>query len=167
LASWRGDRRRIEETAMDPSQTIEKLNDLIGLDYDAVGAYDAAIHRIDVESIRARLAEFREDHRRHIRDLSAQVRQLGGTPREHADAKGFILKGFTAVTSMMGNEAALRAMQGNEKLTNSSYGNALRENWPESVRHIIERNHHDEQRHLAYIEDALRNRIWETGGVHP
>ncbi len=152
---------------MDPSQMIEKLNALIGLDFDAVGAYDAAIHRIDVESIRSRLGEFRADHLRHIQDLSAQVRQLGGVPRERPDAKGFILKGFTAVTSMMGNEAALRAMQGNEKLTNTSYGNALRENWPAPLRDIIERNYQDEQRHLAYIEDALRNRIWEHTASHP
>ncbi len=151
---------------MDPSQIIEKLNDLIQLDHDAVGAYQAAIDRIDVESIRARLGEFQNDHRRHIVDLSEQVRRLGGTPKERPDAKGFVLKGFTAVTSMMGNEAALRAMQGNEKLTNSSYGNALRENWPEPVRNLLERNFRDEQRHLAWIEDALRNRIWEQTGAH-
>ena len=151
---------------MDPSQTIEKLNELIHLDLDAVGAYDAAIHRIDVESIRAQLRVFQEDHRRHVAELSALVRNLGGMPPDRPDAKGFILKGFTAVTSMMGNEAALRAMQGNEKLTNTSYANALRENWPPAIRELIERNHHDEQRHLAYIEDALRNRIWEHGGAH-
>lgn len=151
---------------MDPSQIIDKLNELIRLDHDAVGAYDAAIHRLDVESIRARLREFQDDHRRHIAELSALVRNHGGVPVERPDAKGFILKGFTAITSMMGNEAALRAMQGNEKLTNTSYGNALRENWPPEFRDVIERNYRDEQRHLAYIEDALRNRIWEQGGAH-
>jgi len=151
---------------MDPSQIIDRLNDLLRLDRDAVGAYDAAIHRIDVESIRASLRSFKDDHLRHIAELSEQVRRHGGVPAEHPDAKGFILKGFTAVTSMMGNEAALRAMQGNEKLTNTSYANALRENWPPPIREVIERNYRDEQRHLAYIEDALRNRIWEQGGAH-
>jgi len=152
---------------MDPSQMIEKLNELIALDHDAVGAYEAAIDRIDVESIRAQLRQFQDDHRRHIYDLSAQVKRLGGVPRERPDAKGFILKGFTAITSMMGTEAALRAMQGNEKLTNTSYANALRENWPADLRTVIEQNYRDEQRHLAYVEDALRNRIWEQGTAHP
>jgi uncharacterized protein (TIGR02284 family) len=151
---------------MDPSKTIEKLNDLIQLDYDAVGAYEAAIERIDVESIGSRLREFQKDHRRHITDLSAQVTRLGGKPKQKPDVKGFVLKGFTAITSMMGNEAALRAMQGNEKLTNTSYSNALRENWPADIRNVIEQNYRDEQRHLAYIEDALRNRIWEQA-AHP
>ena len=57
---------------MNQSQMIEKLNDLIALDYDAVGAYQAAIDRVDVESIRSRLLVFQGDHRRHIQDLSGQ-----------------------------------------------------------------------------------------------
>lgn len=152
---------------MNQGQTVEKLNHLIQLDFDAVGAYQAAIDRIDVESIRASLREFQEDHRRHIADLSAQVRRLGGEPKDRPDAKGFVLKGFTAVTSMMGTEAALRAMQGNEKLTNTTYANALRESWSDEIRTLLEKNHRDEQRHLAWIEDALRNRIWEHTGAHP
>lgn len=152
---------------MDPSHTIEKLNDLIALDRDAIGAYQAAIDRVDVESIRSRLSEFQGDHHRHVDDLSRVVSRLGGTPRARPDAKGFVLKGFTAITSMMGNEAALRAMQGNENLTNRTYADALKLQWPPDIRTLLESNYRDEQRHLAWIEDALRNRIWEQSGAHP
>jgi uncharacterized protein (TIGR02284 family) len=152
---------------MDPAETIERLNDLIQHDCDAIAAYEAAIERIDVESIRARLREFQSDHRRHVADLSAQVQRLGGTPRQRPGARGFVLEGFTAITSLMGTEAALRAMQGNEKLANSGHANALRLDWPEELRTLIERNLRDEQRHLFYIEDALRNRIWEQSDAHP
>jgi uncharacterized protein (TIGR02284 family) len=153
---------------MDKSRMIEKLNDLLQLDHDAVGAYESAIDRIDVESVRAQLREFQADHKRHIVDLSALVTRLGGKPKDKPDMKGAILKGFTAMTSMMGNEAALRAMQGNEKLTNSSYASALRESWTDEIRTQLEANYRDEQRHLAYIEDALQNRIWEGAGArHP
>lgn len=153
--------------AMDMNRMIERLNELIALDYDAVGAYAAAIDRIDVESLRMRLREFQQDHMRHIRDLSQVVTMLGGKPRKAPDVKGFILKGFTAVTSMMGNEAALQAMRGNEVLTNRTYRMALDEDWSTEARAIIERNCADEQRHLAFIEDALRNRIWEQTTVQP
>lgn len=152
---------------MDPSKTLEKLNDLIALDRDAIGAYQAAIDRIDVDSIRAQLMEFQGDHRRHVDDLSKVVVRLGGTPRGKPDVKGFVLKGFTAITSMMGTEAALRAMQGNENLTNRTYADALKFQWPQDIRNLVEANYRDEQRHLAYIEDALRNRIWEQSGAHP
>ncbi len=146
---------------MDQQRMIERLNDLIALDYDAVGAYEAAITRIDVESLRMSLREFQNDHRRHIQDLSRVVQSLGGTPRAKPDVKGFVLKGFTAITSMMGNEAAIKAMQGNEKLTNRTYEQALKEGWSDDVRSVIERNFRDEQRHLAFIEEALRLRSWE------
>jgi uncharacterized protein (TIGR02284 family) len=153
--------------AMDLNRMIERLNDLIALDFDAVGAYEAAINRIDVESLRMSLREFQRDHERHIQDLSRVVTQLGGTPRRKPDAKGFILKGFTAVTSMMGNEAALQAMRGNEALTNRTYRMALDEDWSDEARIIIERNYSDEQRHLSFIENALRNRTWEQPTVQP
>ncbi len=146
---------------MDLNRMIERLNALIALDHDAVGAYEAAIHRIDVESLRMTLRGFQADHERHIQDLSRVVVTLGGTPRTAPDAMGFLLKGFTAVTSMMGNEAALQAMRGNELLTNRTYRMALEEEWSDETRAIIERNFSDEQRHLAFIEAALRNRIWE------
>ena len=153
--------------AMDLNKMLERLNDLIALDYDAVGAYEAAINRIDVESLRTSLREFQRDHERHIQELSRVVTQLGGKPRKKPDAKGFILKGFTAVTSMMGNEAALQAMRGNELLTNRTYRMALDEEWSNETRAIIERNYSDEQRHLAFIEQALRNRAWEQPTVQP
>ena len=152
---------------MDQNRMIERLNDLIALDYDAVGAYEAAIDRIDVEFLRTRLREFQGDHRRHIQELSRAVVSMGGTAREKPDMKGFLLKGFTAVTSMMGVEAALKAMQGNEKLTNRTYEKAMTESWSDEVRVIIERNLRDEQRHLAFIEEILRTRTWEQTGVHP
>jgi uncharacterized protein (TIGR02284 family) len=150
---------------MDQNQMLDRLNELIALDHDAVGAYEAAIERIDVELLRSRLREFQDDHKRHIQELSGVVRGLGGKPREKPDVKGFMLKGFTAITSMMGNEAALKAMQGNEKLTNRTYEQALKESWPEDVRGIIERNFRDEQRHLAFIEESLRMRSWEQPGA--
>ena len=48
-----------------------------------------------------------------------------------------------------------------EVLTNRTYQMALKEEWSDEARRIIERNFSDEQRHLAFIEGALRNRIWE------
>lgn len=151
---------------MEQSRMVEKLNDLIALDRDAVGAYEAAIDRMDVEFLRSQLRTFQADHERHISDLGAVVSRMGGTPRQRPDVKGFFIKGFTAITSMMGTEAALKAMRGNEKLTNNTYQKALNEEWTDEVRQIIERNFRDEQRHLAFIEEQLRTRSWEQA-AHP
>ncbi len=145
----------------DTAKWVARLNDLIAVDIDAVSAYGAAIERVKHVDIKQRLGEFQKDHERHIRELSAYVTRFGGKPRTRADVKGFFLKGFTALTSMVGDEAALRAMQGNEQLTNRSYKEALEEAWPDDLRQVIAHNYGDEQRHLAYIRDALHNRTWE------
>ncbi len=148
--------------AQDIAKIQEKLNDLIALDIDAVNAYEEAIKRMSVGFIQERLKQFQDDHQRHIRDLTAVVDRLGGKPRAKPDVKGFIIKGFTAITSSVGDEGALKAMQSNEKLTNKTYKDACEGvPWPADVRVIIERNFADEQRHLAFVEECLRTRAWE------
>jgi uncharacterized protein (TIGR02284 family) len=140
----------------------DRLNDLIALDIDAVEAYESAIQRMTIETLRERLREFQGDHERHIRELSAVVVRMGGTPRTRPDVKGFFIKGFTAATSMMGDRAALNAMKGNEKLTTSTYQRALQETWPDDVRDLIRTNYGDEERHLAFIQSTLETESWAS-----
>jgi uncharacterized protein (TIGR02284 family) len=139
---------------------IEVLSDLIQLDRNAVGAYDQAIAACEQAHIKDTLVEFKRDHERHIGDVSEQVRALGGVPVETSDLKGKLLEGFTAITSR-GDQSALLAMRGNEELTNREYASALEENLTAEARAIVERNHDDEKRHLAWIKDALSRKIWE------
>jgi len=141
--------------AQDMTKMIDSLNDLIALDYDAVHAYESAITRISDASIQNRLREFQGDHEQHIRDLSGYVASYGKEPRKKPDTKGFFIQAFTAITSMMGDKAALTAMKSNEELTNRTYDKALQHEWPGPVRRIIEKNRDDERRHLAYVEEQL------------
>lgn len=139
---------------------IEVLNELIRLDRNAIGAYDQAIEACEHAHIKVALTGFRGDHERHVADLSAQVSALGGVPEQTRDLKGKLLEGFTAITSF-GDQSALLAMRGNEELTNRKYESALKENLTEEARIVVERNHDDEKRHLAWIKDAVARRVWE------
>ncbi len=142
-------------------ETLKTLNELLMLDYDAVRAYTAAIDRIDVPLLQERLAAFRADHERHIEDLSALIRALGGKPKEHRDVLGPLLQGVTAVRSMLSNEQALKAMVANEELTNAQYGKAMQSGLGEQALSVVRRNYDDEQRHLAWIRYALAARMFE------
>lgn len=141
--------------AQDMTKMIDSLNDLIALDYDAVNAYESAIARINDASVQTRLREFKGDHEQHIRDLSGYVASYGKEPRRRPDTKGFFIQAFTAITSMMGDKAALTAMKSNEELTNRTYDKALEHEWPGPVRRILEKNRDDERRHLSFIEEQL------------
>ncbi|KFA89628.1 MULTISPECIES: ferritin-like domain-containing protein [Archangium] len=140
---------------------VEKLRSLAQMDVDAVGAYDAAIARVKEPMVRERLNDFRVDHVRHVQELNAFIRQFGGEPVElRPDLKGAAMKGLTAMTSMMGTEAALVAMLGNEEFTNRAYELALSFEWSPEVRALIQKNRRDEERHITWVKDAVRQRPW-------
>ncbi|MDW7772622.1 MAG: DUF2383 domain-containing protein [Desulfobulbaceae bacterium] len=147
---------------MNKDETIKNLKELVQLDIDAVHAYDEAIDGIDENSIREQLARFREDHQRHITELSAVLRENGGTPPEYSpDFKGYLISGFTSLRSITGTSGAMKAMQSNEKLTNKKYRDA--EGWEvdPAIKRIIFENREDERRHLAFIDEAIEKKIWE------
>lgn len=141
----------------------DKLTELIKLDIDAVHCYDQAIKEIDVQMICDRLTDFRNDHERHVSDLSMIIRGLGLNPPELTpDFKGYLLEGITAIQSAMGTGSALKAMRMNEELTNKAYGRMVSTEFPPDVKDAIERNYADEKNHLAYIEEVLKSESWKT-----
>lgn len=150
----------------DSKELLKRLVSLTQLDIDAVHAYTAAIDRIDLSDVKDRLIAFRGDHERHIVDLSPLIEELGGqAPKNTPDFKGFVIQGFTALRSMISNESALKAMKSNEELTNKTYEQALKLEFPEKMRTIIERNREDERRHLDYVNQCINERVWDRQGT--
>lgn len=147
---------------MDTQKTIGELNDLIQLDIDAVFAYEQALDNIDVVAVSEQIELFKQDHERHIVNLTDAVRALGGEPVEYKrDFKGFLIEGFTAIRSATGTEGALKAMKTNEETTNKKYEQALAVDMPEDIKVVVRSNREDERRHLEYIERALDLKVWE------
>lgn len=141
-----------------------KLRMLARLDADAMAAYDAAIARVDVESVKTKLTEFRLDHARHIQDLNALLVAVDGEQvTQEPDPFGSVLKAVTSATGALGTEAALVAMMGNEGLTNATYEVALRADWTDAERAVIQKNREDEKRHILWLKDALLARVWTRG----
>jgi uncharacterized protein (TIGR02284 family) len=143
---------------METDNLIKKLIGLAQLDIDAAGAYDKALEHISEAPIKAQLRKFKADHKRHVKDLSAYIKALGGKPPTNTpDIAGVFLKIFTALRSSTGTEGALKAMRGNEELTNKIYTEALEERGiPREIRSLIVANKKDEALHLKYILSALK-----------
>ncbi|MGC4116457.1 MAG: DUF2383 domain-containing protein [Myxococcales bacterium] len=151
---------------MDPKDILSELGKLAQLDIDAIHAYDQAIQNVDLLSVREQLTQFKADHERHVSDLSVTIQRFGGQPPTFKpDFKGFVLQGFTALRSAMGTEGAIKAMKGNEELTNRSYSNALGKGFPVDVQALVQKNYADEQRHLAAINQWISLRVWEQAGA--
>ncbi|GFO65276.1 ferritin-like domain-containing protein [Geomonas paludis] len=141
---------------MERTEMIDRLNDLIQLDVDAVEAYEQAIKHIGYKDIAKRFSEYQDDHRNHITNLTALVQQMGGTPTKPTpDLKGYLIEGFTALMSLTGAKQALEAMKGNEKVTNRKYQEAVAQPFPEEVMEVLRTNLSQEQWHLSYIDELL------------
>jgi len=69
---------------------LAELNDLLRVSQRAVAAYTTAIPQLTNVGRRQTLMRFRADHQRVVTELSAAIRQGGGTPAESAaeDADG-------------------------------------------------------------------------------
>lgn len=146
---------------MNNAEIAKKLTKLAQLDIDAVEAYNQAIESIDNTKLHQAISRFRDDHIRHIDELSAAIHALGEEPPKRTqDIKGFLIEGFTAIRSATGLEGALKAMRTNEKLTNNAYEDALSWELPPDIKALIEKNRSDEKRHLDFIENALEKQLW-------
>ena len=135
---------------------LNELNDLIALDYDAIAAYGEAVDRLKDPTCKTELRRFMSDHERHVRDLSALVTQMGGTPRTKGDVKQVLTQGMVVIRSITGDKGILKAMKQNEDQTNARYEKAMQmEGLPPDVRSVIERNLSDERRHRSWIVGQL------------
>ncbi len=155
--------------AISIEKQLEELNELIRFDLDAIGAYNSAIDDIKETQIRDPLIQFRGDHERHVQDLSAIVHRLGGKPADSSSLKGMLRKTMTKAAGLGGTELTLKAMRSNEELLNKTYAHHLQAfDFPDDIKEVIRKNYGDEQRHLAWVQQALQARLWESGvGVHP
>jgi uncharacterized protein (TIGR02284 family) len=154
--------------ALTIDKQIEELNELIRIDFDAIGEYNSAIDDIEEIAVREPLIRFRGDHERHVQNLSQIVSRLGGKSVSGPDIQGLLRKTMTKVAGLGGVELTLKAMRSNEELLNKTYAHHLSLDFPDDVKQVIRANYADEQRHLAWVEHALQSRMWEIASdAHP
>lgn len=135
------------------SQLVDDLDALLQLDEDAVEAYKIAIDKLRDVSARGDLVEFKQDHARHIEDLSRAVLRLGGTPTETGGT--LLADALAAVRAASGDVAALRAMRMVERITNRTYGKVLAHRLDAETRAIVTAHRDDERQHLREIKAHL------------
>ena len=140
-------------TLVGTQETAEKLVEaLLNLEHDAIEAYDAVIERLENTAMAEQVAEFRQDHHRHVQELS---KIAGGMNIEITDGspKAMLTKGKVVLADMIGDEAVLRAMKTNEDDTVTAYERASKQECcTEALRDTCERAHQDELRHRRWME---------------
>lgn len=140
---------------MDTKTIADRLRGLIQQDINATRAYSRVIDRLDAGLVRDRLAQFKGDHERHIRELTEHLRRLGHQPpRRNPNAMGLVLGLYTEVRSAMGRRGALQALHTDEIVSYTSY-DAAKWDLPDDIKDTVLRGLEDERRHLAYVREQI------------
>lgn len=134
---------------------IEKLSDVVELDFDAIEAYKAAIERLEKSDYKTTMRKFLADHERHVKDLSEVIRREGGDPPKSGDLKQILTKGQVVIGGLAGDQAILKAMKMNEEQTNSMYEDMVNEDFPEDVHKLLQDGLEDERRHRQWLINTI------------
>jgi len=142
------------------STFADVLYALCELDYDAVEAYQAAINRLENPIYKAKLESFKQDHERHIQEISALLRKHQGKVPEGPCPKNILTQGKVVLANLFGDNAILKAMLSNEEDTNTAYTRVSdrTDQWEDALV-IIQRGLQDEKSHKAWIENTLEEKI--------
>jgi uncharacterized protein (TIGR02284 family) len=147
---------------------IALLNRLVALEYDAIEAYKAASVRLSASGDQAHLAEFVADHRRHVTELGAVVRNFGGEPVSHGDLRQVVTKGKVLLGGLSGESAVLEAMRSNEAGTTRAYEDAMgMPGVPVDVLALLERHRDDERRHRDWMARRIGSTTPRVGAPVP
>ena len=140
------------------SDFANALQELVELDYDAVEAYNKAIDRIENEEHKAKLIEFKEDHQRHIEEISNVLRKHGKeVPKGPSTVKQWLTKGKVILGNITGDSGILSAMRSNEIDTNYAYDRMIDRDdiWEDEIKEILKKGQEDEKRHKAWLDSVL------------
>lgn len=130
---------------------------LCELDYDAIGAYEAAINRIENESYKQKLTEFKNDHVKHTVEITKLLKSRGKDfPNGGDSTKSLLAKGKVVIAELFGDNGILKAMKTNEDDTNTAYENLNnhKNKWTEA-QVMLQLGWEDEKRHREWIEITL------------
>ena len=139
-------------------EVVVLLNRLIQLHYDAIDACKAAVAHVEDPRDRQQLAVTLEEHRDHVDELAAVVRNLGGEPASPGDLRGVRAKKQAPPdgASADGEHALLEALRRNEEGARAAYEDATSlPGVPLDVLAALERNLADERKHLAWVARRL------------
>lgn len=138
-------------TSSDMKSLIENF---ILLERDAIAAYDTTIDRLKSPEYKAKIADFRADHMRHLDELTQLAGRHGANVPQEGDMKEMLTTGKIKMANMMGDDGTiLRAMSTNEADTVSAYEKGSEnEIVPAEERALFTRALEDERRHKEWME---------------
>jgi len=135
---------------------VEQLNIFLRGELSAVETYTQALEKVDEAPIRTQLEMCRQSHQRRVELLRDEVQRLGGQPSSSSGTWGTFAKIVEGSATIIGDKAALSALEEGEDHGMKLYQENIDE-IPPSVRTLVQsallpeqRKTHETMRHLKH-----------------
>ena len=128
--------------AMDKGDVISVLNDLIETSEDGVKDFRACADAVKNSEAKSFFNDRVQLIERGLRELTDEVRRLGGDPEQHGTARGAMRRGLIDVRSALSGKddgAVLTECARAEEAAVKKYQDVLKQDLPTEVRSIVER----------------------------
>jgi uncharacterized protein (TIGR02284 family) len=133
-----------QRTESDPKRVIATLNGLIETSMDGEKGFALAANDSKDASLTGVFREGEQSCRAAVAELQDQVRQLGGDPQVGGSMKAAVHRGWITLKSAASSrdsKAILEECERGEDYAKAKYGEALRQDLPEAVRTLVERQY--------------------------
>ena len=136
----------------------DAIYSLIELEYDAAGAYQLAIDKLENIEYKEKLTSFLNDHKEHIANLTNYYKKSAiKLPTSGDHTKGVMAKMKVLLGELTGSDKnILRAMLSNELDTNSAYERIVNHSAkPDDLSEILDKAFIDEQAHKIWLDKTI------------
>jgi rubrerythrin len=144
------------EGTMGTAEVVADLNDLLQLEHDAVQGYNLAIGQIEDAAHLRTLEGFRDDHQRHIEEISRLIRERNSLPVQlpHLPT-GPMKAAMQALATPGGDREVLMAFKTNEGQVRDRYRDLVAKPYPAEVLDVLRRASEDEEVHYTWVLETL------------
>ena len=130
---------------------VAQLSDLLCIDRQTVEIYRVAIAGLSNPALRTVAEHYRDDHERHIDELTRLVRAFGGG----RPSAGVLPLPEPGSAALAGDRAILCTLKDSERRGRDAYRAAAREDLPPEVAAVLRRAANDEATHYAWALEML------------
>jgi uncharacterized protein (TIGR02284 family) len=146
-------------------QTIDGLNDLIGVCQDSEKGYQAASEHVHNSELSSAFADFAKQRAHFVRDLQAEVQRLGGTPSNSGSLASAVHRGWMDLKSALtgGDPGSIIAScESGEEAAMVTYDRITREELSGETKTLIDkqwRKIQEAHKHMLRLKEQSRSGV--------
>lgn len=130
---------------------VAQLSDLLSAERQTVETYRVSISGLSNPALRTVAEHYRDDHERHVDEMTRLVRAYGGA----RPTPGVVTLSDATSAAFAGDRAILRTLKDSERRGRDAYRCAARELLPPEVAAVLRRAANDEAAHYAWALEML------------